>query len=105
MPVVSNQERSHKGMELTVHHKRQRHAWENQHMRRNWKTVLFSDKSRFTLKFADDCIRVWRRPGESFGNACVMPVDCFGGGSLMAGRGVHYAGKTNVIAIRQTLNA
>jgi hypothetical protein len=25
--------------------------------------------------------------------------------ALVAGRGVHYAGKTNVIAIRQTLNA
>jgi len=30
--------RPHKGMELTVYHKRQRHAWANQHMRRNWRT-------------------------------------------------------------------
>ena len=33
--------RPHKNMELTVHHKRQRHAWANQHMRQNRKTVLF----------------------------------------------------------------
>jgi hypothetical protein len=41
MPVVSNQERSHKGMELTVHHKRQRHACENQHMRRKLEDSTF----------------------------------------------------------------
>jgi len=34
-----------------------------------------------------------------------MPVDRFGGGSLMLLGGVHYAGKTNLIVIRQTLNA
>jgi len=34
-----------------------------------------------------------------------MPVDRFGGGSLMVLGGVHYAGKTNLIVIRQTLNA
>ena len=41
--------RPHKSIELTVHHKRQRHAWTNQQSRRNWMTVLFSDESRFTL--------------------------------------------------------
>ena len=71
--------RPHKGMELTVHHKIQRHAWTNQQLHRNWKTVLFSDESQFTLKFADGRIRVWRRPGERFAAACVMPVDRFGG--------------------------
>jgi hypothetical protein len=34
-----------------------------------------------------------------------MPVDRFGGGSLMVWGRVHYAGKTNLIVIRQTLNA
>ena len=41
--------RPHKSIELTVHHKRQRHAWTNQQLRRNWMTVLLSDESRFTL--------------------------------------------------------
>ena len=41
--------RPHKSIELTVHHNRQRHAWTNQQLRRNWMTVLFSDESRFTL--------------------------------------------------------
>jgi len=92
-------------MDLTVHHKIQGHAWTNQQLRRNWRTLFFSDESRFTLKFADGRIRVWRRPGERFAEACVMPVDRFGGGSLMVWGRVHYAGKTNLIVIRQTLNA
>ena len=72
-----------KGVDLTVHHKRQRHAWVNQHMRRNRRAVLFSDGSRFTLKFAIDRMCVWRRPGERFAEICFIPVDRFGGGSLI----------------------
>jgi hypothetical protein len=34
-----------------------------------------------------------------------MPVDRFGGGSLMVWGGVHYAGKTPLIVIRPSLNA
>jgi len=74
-------------------------------MRRNFRTVVSFDECRFTLKCADGSIRVWRRPGESCAKAGVMPVDRFGGGRLMEWGGVHYAGKTNLIVIRQTLNA
>jgi transposase len=48
--------RPHKGMELTVHHKLQRRRWVNQRLNwniRKWQSVLFSDESRFSLKFAD----------------------------------------------------
>jgi hypothetical protein len=65
----------YKGMELSVQHKRQRHAWVNQHMCRNWKTVLFSDESRFTLMLADGGrISVWGRPDGRFAEACAIPV-------------------------------
>ena len=43
----------------------------------------FSDESRFTLKFADGRIRVWRWPDERFAAACVMPVDRFSGSQLL----------------------
>ena len=66
--------RPHKCMDLTVHHKIQRHASTNQKLRRNWRTVFFSDESQFTLEFADGRIRVWRRTGERFATVCVMPV-------------------------------
>ena len=65
---------------------------------------MFSEESRFTLEFADGRIRIWRRPGERFAEACVMPVDRFGSGSLMVWGGMHYAGKTNLIVRIQTLN-
>ena len=29
-------------------------------MRRNWRTILFNDESRFTIKFSDGGLRVWR---------------------------------------------
>ena len=74
-------------------------------MRRNFRTVVSFDESRFTPMFADGSIRVWRLPGESCAEACVMPVDRFGDGSLMVWGGVHYAGNTPLIVIRQTLNA
>jgi hypothetical protein len=43
-------------------------------LRANFRTVVSLDESRFTLKFADGSIRVWRRPGESCAEACAMPV-------------------------------
>ena len=51
-------------MELIVYHKRQPHAWKNQRMRRNRRTVLYSGggESSIILKLADGRIRVWRRP-------------------------------------------
>ncbi len=100
--------RPHKGMELTVHHQHDRLAWANNHLGwhyRRWRTVMFSDESRFTLKFADGRIRVWRLRGERFDCNNVMPMDRFGGGSIMVWGGIHYNGKTRLVIIRQTLNA
>ena len=62
-------------------------------MRRNFRTVVSLDESRFTPKFADGSIRVWRRPGESCAEACAMPVARFVSDSLMVWGGVQYAGK------------
>ena len=56
---------------------------------------MFTDKSRFTLKFADGRIRVWRRNNERYHASTVMQKDRFGGGSLMVWGGIHYGGKTN----------
>ena len=79
----------HKGMELIVHHKRESNACANQYMRRNFRTVVSLDESRFTLKFADGSIHDWRRPGESCVEVCAMPVVLFGGSSLMVWGGVY----------------
>ena len=46
-----------------------------------WRTVWFSDESRFLLKRGDGRARVYRRRNERFANNCIQEVDRFGGGS------------------------
>ena len=67
-------------------------------MRRIWRTILFSDESRFTLKFLDGRLRVWRLPGKRYSDGS---VDRFRGGSLMVWGGIHFRGKTNLVVVRQ----
>ena len=78
--------RPNNGPILTPYHRRNRFAWATRHLRfnqRQWNSIVFSDESRFTLRFADGRVRVYRRPGERHAEACVRKVDRFGGGSLM----------------------
>ena len=55
---------------------------------RQWRRVLFTDESRFTLYRADGRRRVYRRRGERFADACVVERDRFGGGSVMVWGGI-----------------
>ncbi|GFV93457.1 transposable element Tc1 transposase [Trichonephila clavipes] len=48
-----------------------------------WKTVLWSDESRFTVWQSDGRVWVWRMPSESFFCDCIVPTVKFGGGSIM----------------------
>ena len=63
---------------LTPRHRQQRLIWaqNRQHWSwRHWRTVLFSDKSRFCVSNADGRIRIWRRRGERYAGANVLKVD------------------------------
>ncbi|GFS80641.1 transposable element Tcb1 transposase [Trichonephila clavipes] len=46
-----------------------------------WKTVLWSDESRFWQ--SDGRVWVWRMPGECFFSDYIVPTVKFGGGSIM----------------------
>ena len=50
---------------------------------RQWRRVLFTDESRFTLFRADGQRRLYRRCGKQFADACVFERDRHGGGSVM----------------------
>ena len=53
---------------LTERHRLQRLTWARDHLGwtlDDWKTVAWSDESRFQLIRADDRVRVWCRPHEA----------------------------------------
>ena len=85
--------RPYVGLPLTQAHRLRRMAWLTAHApglfpMRQWRRVLFTDESRFTLYRADGRRRVYRRRGERFADACVVERDRLGGGSVMVWGGI-----------------
>jgi len=48
-----------------------------------WQHILFSDKSRCSLRFSDGRYRVYCKRGELFMDQCIYESDYFGGGTVM----------------------
>ena len=74
--------RPYTGPTFTPFHRRQRLERTRRHVRwnqRRWNNV-FSDESRFTLRFAGGRVLVWR---ERYKQCFIKEVDRFGGGSIM----------------------
>ena len=93
---------------LSPQHRRARANWARQHVRWNraqWRNVLFSDESRFSVDFADRRRRVWRRRNERFADCCIAQHDRFGGGSVMVWAGVSYDHRTDLVIVNGNLNA
>ena len=95
--------RPFKGVIMTLNHRRQRYRWAQHHQTRalrHWRHVMFSDESRFCLRFTDGRKRVWRRCGERYVRATIMEHDSYGGGSVMVWGGITYDRMTDLIVIR-----
>jgi hypothetical protein len=65
---------------------------------------LFSDESKFNLKFSDGRVRIYRRRRERFADRCVKQTDRFGGGDVMVWGGISDVGKTNLKIVVGNLN-
>ena len=74
---------------------------------RQWRRVLFTDESRFTIAqmVADGRRRVYRRREERFANACVVERDRFRGGSVMVWGGIAHGIKSQLIIVAGNMTA
>ena len=79
---------------LTRCHRTARRDWCRRHLhfrRSDWDLILFPDECRFNLSHADGRVRVYRRRGECFADACVIERDRFGGDSVLVWGGIIYS--------------
>lgn len=100
--------RPYRGSMLTPQRRATRLRWVNERVRwhaRRWRQVLFTDESRYCVSHGDGRVRVWRRTGERYADACIDEVDRWGGGSVMVWGGIHSRGRTGLIVLNGNLNA
>ena len=93
-------------------HRRNRLRWSRVHSNRNrdwpnarWRSVVFSDESRFLLFFHDGRRRVYRRKGERFCDPCILQKDRFGGGGVMVWAAIRHGWKSQLVFINENLMA
>lgn len=99
--------RPHQGLDLTRARRQTRLNWATVHVRwtlARWRTVLFSDESRFQLYHADGRLRVWRRVGERYADANVLRRVAYGGGGVMVWAGICHGHRTRLHFIDGNLN-
>ena len=83
------------GPKLTRRHRQARLTWCRNRQYWNatqWRQILYTDESRFSLEYPDGRTRVFRRTGERYADACVVEADRFRGGSVMVWGGISYNG-------------
>ena len=99
--------RQYVGPVLQPRHRLARTNWAQRHRnwpRHQWANVVFSDESRFTLHNKDGRVRVYRRVGERFTDACVKQVNRFQQ-SVMVWGGITANEKLQLVVIPGNLNA
>lgn len=93
---------------LLPRHRRARLEWATEHLNwgsNEWRRVLFSDESRFTIDGPDRRIKIWRRTGERYFNSNFQEVDTFHQKSLMIWAGIGYNMKSVFHTIEGNLTA
>lgn len=98
--------RPYVGPKLTPRHRQARLTWCRNRQYWNaaqWRQVLYTDESRFTLEHADGRTRVFRRTGKRYTDACVVEADRFRGGSVMVWGGISYNRKKQLVTVNGNL--
>lgn len=62
-----------------------------------WKSILWTDESRFALDFHDGRIRVRRLKSERYTDCCILEHDRYGGGSVMVWAGIWWESRTEIV--------
>ncbi|GBO35448.1 hypothetical protein AVEN_160173-1 [Araneus ventricosus] len=87
-------------------HRRGRLRWAQQHVHwtpDQWRTVLFTDESRFCLQSDSRRYLVWREPGTRYHPPNIR---AYGGGSVCVWGGIYLGGRTHLHVVpRRTVNA
>ena len=68
---------------LTKKQRQSRLRWcrEKRNWKEEWKQIVWSDESRFTLFKSDGRVKVWRNSEGAYNKDCIQPTVKFGGGS------------------------
>lgn len=86
--------------------KRLQFGRDHRHWNRNyWSNVVFSDESRFKVRFCDGRIRVWRFRNTRYDPKNMVQFDRFGGGSVMIWGAISYNHKSALHVVPDTLKA
>ncbi|GBN06652.1 Transposable element Tcb1 transposase [Araneus ventricosus] len=93
---------------LTSRHRRERLRWAHQHVHwtpDQWRAVLFTDESGFSLQSDSRCYLIWREPGTRYHPPNISERDAYGGGSVCVWSGISLGGRTGLhVFPRGTVN-
>lgn len=94
---------------LTSRHRRDRLQWARQHVHwtpDQWRAVLFTDESRFSLQSDSRRYLIWREPGTRYHPSNIRERDAYGRGSVCVWGGISLGGRTHLhVFPRGTVNA
>ncbi|GFY27498.1 transposable element Tcb2 transposase [Trichonephila clavipes] len=69
----------------------------------DWQKVVFSDESQFVLGTDDNCVRVWRRPGERYNYPNSVLRHTVRTAGVMVWGAIAYDSRSTLIVMRRTL--